>query len=111
MAVTLAVRAAGLVLAVLFLPRAISDAMALVFFAIPQAGAMGFRAAADNIVSAAWTIVVLGAAVYCFLSGRWLIRRLTAGLAGSEHRCKECGYDVSGIERGKRCPECGAVRW
>lgn len=109
--VTLLVRAAGLVLAVLFLPRAMLEAIGLALYVIPKAGTMGSGSVVSETVRATWAIGVFGAGVYCFVSGRWLIRRLTAGLVGSENRCKSCGYDLAGVERGKRCPECGAVRW
>lgn len=50
-------------------------------------------------------LVTLG--LYLFLSGRWVIARLTRGLAWhGGGTCPKCGYDITGIES-SRCPECG----
>lgn len=109
--VTLLVRAAGLVLAVLYLPRAVAAALHFFLVVMPQAqqGMMGFASVVGRVVDVALALAILVASIYCFLSGRWLIRRLLAGLEGSD-LCKSCGYDLRGVQRGKRCPECGTIR-
>ena len=45
--------------------------------------------------------------LYLLLDGRWLQRRITRM---ERSACPECGYSLSGIEKGERCPECGGVR-
>lgn len=45
--------------------------------------------------------------LYLLLGGRWL-RQQVARM--ERNRCFECGYDLSGIETGQRCPECGVER-
>lgn len=50
-------------------------------------------------------IFILG--LYLFLSGRWVIARLTRGLAWpGGGTCPRCGYDISAVDSA-RCPECG----
>ncbi len=44
---------------------------------------------------------------YLLLGGHWLRQRITRI---ERDICPECGYDLSGIEMGHRCPECGVVR-
>ena len=41
---------------------------------------------------------------YLLLGGRWLQQRITRM---ERNACFGCGYDLSGIETGQRCPECG----
>jgi hypothetical protein len=107
--VTLLVRVSGLILAVLYLPQAISGLLSLLFLFIPQMGNFDLRSSLSNVFGAVWPVGLVAAGCYCFLSGRWLVRRLLTGLEGSDV-CKSCGYDLRGIARGRRCPECGAMR-
>lgn len=52
-------------------------------------------------------LVLFSLGVYLFFSGRWVIARLTRGLAWpGGGTCHKCGYDITGIDSA-RCPECG----
>ncbi len=52
-------------------------------------------------------LATLALGLYLFLSGRWVIARLTRGLAWpGGGTCHKCGYDITGVDSA-RCPECG----
>ncbi len=102
--VTILMRIAGLVLGAFFAFRVVKLLVAFVFgnqWLLP--GDSLFYTLL-NI-----TLAALGAAggAYCFLSGRWLIKRLLRGL--HEGKCPQCGYDIRGLAPGDPCPECGAM--
>ncbi len=46
--------------------------------------------------------VEVGAGVYLFLGGEWLVAK---AIPGNRPYCPECGYDLTGAGR-ERCPEC-----
>ena len=54
-----------------------------------------------------WTDLLfrLGLGLYLFLGGGWIVSRIFLGL--EEGRCPKCGYDMTGLDDGAVCPECG----
>jgi hypothetical protein len=112
--VTIGVRFLGLVLALLHVgsvgqlvltlvsPLVFGGPVGLQYFLLDSDP--GRRGATPVLVQ----LALFSLGLYLFLSGRWVIGRLTRGLAWpGGGTCHRCGYDVTGIESA-RCPECGA---
>lgn len=61
----------------------------------------------DELTSMGTRLSLVALGLYLFLSGRWVIGRLTRGLAWpGGGTCHKCGYDITGVDS-PRCPECG----
>ena len=44
--------------------------------------------------------------LYLFFGAEWVVR---LAIPSNRPYCPECGYDLSGLSRGQRCPECGTI--
>lgn len=108
--VTIGVRMLGLIL-VLWYAGSIARVLSLLAFHLlgryrvdPVEMVIGIGAAG---APESLNLGLFGLGVYMFLSGRWIISRITRGLTWSGGgTCLKCGYDISAVESG-RCPECG----
>jgi|GEM_PF-7079476 len=99
--VTIAIRLGGFVAAVVLLPFVLSSVQSYIWanWSVVQAPWPVYV----EYVTRLWPIAVFLLALYCFLSGRFVIDRIMRGLEG---RCPKCNYDLAGV-RANKCPECG----
>jgi hypothetical protein len=102
--VTIVVRFIGLVLALWMVGGVVAIALRIAFLAATGHGA---DAVSEFTPRDAERLAIFVLGLYLFLSGRWVIGRLTRGLAWpGGGTCPKCGYDITGLES-SRCPECG----
>ncbi len=108
--VTIGVRALGLILVLLNLDS-IGRLIATALHPLVYAGSVSLLA---HLLDETYRntpefmrLALLALGLYLFLSGRWVIGRLTRGLSWpGGGTCPKCGYDITGIDSA-RCPECG----
>ena len=50
-------------------------------------------------------MVGLAVGVYLLFGGTWLLNRIFRGL--EHNRCAKCGFNLTGLDDGAVCPECG----
>jgi hypothetical protein len=102
--VTIIVRFIGLVLVLWTVGGVVAIVLRIVFLAATGHGADAVGAFAPRDAE---RTAVFALGLYLFLSGRWVIGRLTRGLAWpGGGTCHKCGYDLTGVDS-SRCPECG----
>ena len=49
---------------------------------------------------------MLALGLYLFFGGEWIVR---LAIPSNRPYCPDCGYDLAGLTRSDRCPECGTL--
>ncbi len=111
--VTIGVRLLGLVLALLYV-GSVGQLLLTLVSPLVLGGSVGLQYFLLDVDPSRRTgtpvlvqLALFSLGLYLFLSGRWVIGRLTRGLAWpGGGTCHKCGYDITGVDS-SRCPECG----
>ena len=98
----LAVRAIGVYLFALGVTGAIRGAG----FAADMLGLSGMSLSWSSCSMIAEAVAKMGIGAYLFFGGQWIVNH---AIPSNRPYCPECGYELTGLPAGSKCPECGVA--